>query len=97
MRQRGRIDTALINIGREKGYITYSDINNALPGEMVSTEEIDDILGALEELDIQILAPSDEDDIDPMEIDCIVDVSNVVPEKDEKNNKLGRKRMLYSG
>jgi len=73
MRQRGRIDTELINVSREKGYLTYSDINNALPNEMVSTEEIDDILGALEELDIQILGPSEEGDADLSDLERYVE------------------------
>ena len=77
IRQRGGIDTDLINVGREKGYLTCSDINNALPGEMVSTEEIDDILGALEELDIQILCPSEEEDIDSIEIEEDDDLSDL--------------------
>ena len=67
MRQRGRIDAELISIGREKGYLTYSDINDVLPNGMISTEEIDDILGTLEELDIQILDASDEEEIDSIE------------------------------
>ncbi len=68
MRQRGRIDAELISISREKGYLTYSDINDALPSEVVSTGEIDDILGALEELDIQILDASEEEEIDAMDM-----------------------------
>lgn len=69
MRQRGRIDEELISIGKEKGYITYSDISDVLPTEVVSTEEIDDILGALEELDIQILDATDDEEMDSIDMD----------------------------
>ena len=69
MRQRARIDAELISIGREKGYLTYGDINDALPNEVVSREEIDDILGALEELDIQILDTSEEEEIGCVEME----------------------------
>ena len=64
MRQRSRIDAELISIGREKGYLTYGDINDVLPEE----EEIDDILGTLEELDIQILDASEAEQIESIEI-----------------------------
>jgi RNA polymerase primary sigma factor len=67
MRQRSRIDEELISIGREKGYLTYSDISDALPDEVVSAEEIDDILGTLEELDIQVLESSETEEFEPVE------------------------------
>ncbi|MFC1717842.1 RNA polymerase sigma factor RpoD [Candidatus Poribacteria bacterium] len=77
MRQRGRIDAELISIGREKGYLTYSEINDALPNEAVSTEEIDDILGTLEELDIQILDASEDEEIDPMDMEGDEELSDL--------------------
>jgi RNA polymerase primary sigma factor len=69
MRQRSRIDAELISIGREKGYITHSDINEVLPDEVISSEEIDDILGTLEELDIQILDSPEEEEIESVNLD----------------------------
>jgi len=71
MRQRSRIDAELISIGREKGYLTYSDISDALPDEVISPEEIDDILDVLEELDIQVLDAAEMDEVESMEMeDC---------------------------
>ena len=74
MRQRSRIDEELISIGREKGYLTYSDISDALPDEVISAEEIDDILGTLEELDIQILDSSEVEEIGSMEMEDDEDI-----------------------
>ena len=73
MRQRIIVDEELISIGREKGYLTYSDISDALPDEAVSAEEIDDILGTLEELDIQVLNACEEEDI---ELESRADILN---------------------
>lgn len=71
MRQRSRIDAELISIGKEKGYLTYSDISDALPDEVISPEEIDDILDVLEELDIQVLDAAETDEVESMEMeDC---------------------------
>jgi len=69
MRQHSRIDAELVSIGREKGYLTFSDINDALPDEVTSAEEIDHILDTLEELDIQILDASETEEIEPMEME----------------------------
>ena len=68
MTQRSRIDAELIDIGREKGYLTYRDISDALPEEMMSADEINDILGSLEEQDIQILNASEEEEIKCIEM-----------------------------
>ncbi len=71
MRQRSRIDAELISIGKEKGYLTYSDISDALPDEVISPEEIDDILDVLEELDIQVLDAAETDEVESLEMeDC---------------------------
>ena len=61
MRQRNDIDEEIINIGKEKGYLTSSDINDSIPDEIIATDQFDNILDTLEELDIQILDASEED------------------------------------
>jgi len=33
----------ILEVGKEKGYITYKQVNDILPDEVVSSEEIDDI------------------------------------------------------
>lgn len=45
----------LIQKGKGQGYITYTDINNSLPDDAVSPEEIDSILMAMEELGIDLV------------------------------------------
>jgi RNA polymerase primary sigma factor len=45
----------LITLGKEKGYLTYEQVNGILPENVVSSEEIDDIFTALGEADIQIV------------------------------------------
>jgi RNA polymerase primary sigma factor len=77
MRQRSRVDAELISIGREKGYLTYSDINDALPDEVISAEEVDDILDTLEELDIQILDASEAEEIESEEVEEEDNLSNM--------------------
>ncbi len=42
-------------MGKEKGYITHKQVNDILPNEVVSSEEIDQILSMLGENDIKIV------------------------------------------
>ncbi|MEK6679336.1 MAG: RNA polymerase sigma factor RpoD [Nitrospirota bacterium] len=50
----------LISIGKEKGFLTYEELNNALPADVVSSEQIDNIMIMFGELDIDIIDSSDE-------------------------------------
>ena len=45
----------LIALGRKRGHLTFEDLNTALPDEMVSPEQIDDILVMFNELDIEVI------------------------------------------
>ncbi len=47
--------TKILEVGKEKGYITYKQVNDILPEEVVSSEEIDDILLMLGENDIKVV------------------------------------------
>jgi len=49
------IKRQLINLGKEKGFLTYEEINDILPAEIVSSEQIDDLLILLEKFDIDII------------------------------------------
>ena len=45
----------LIDIGKDKGYITYEELNDDLPDDVVSSEYIDDLMMMFEELDIMVI------------------------------------------
>ena len=46
---------ALMEIGREKGFLTYDEISDALPQDIVETDRIDDVLNLFSEHDIKII------------------------------------------
>jgi RNA polymerase primary sigma factor len=52
--------TELIALGKEKGHLTFEEVNNILPVDIVSSEEIDEILGILGEENIKLI-DSEED------------------------------------
>ncbi|MBI1977072.1 MAG: sigma-70 family RNA polymerase sigma factor, partial [Candidatus Omnitrophica bacterium] len=45
----------LISLGKEKGSLTYEEVNNMLPDDVVSSEEIDRVLSILGEENIEIV------------------------------------------
>lgn len=45
----------LLALGKKKGYLTYDEVNEILPEDVVSSEEIDEIFTSLGEADIQIV------------------------------------------
>src|SRR5881296_1913929 len=50
---------ALIEQGKEKGYLTYSQVNDHLPDDAVNPEKLDQLLMMLEEQGIELI---DEDE-----------------------------------
>ncbi|MDY7035857.1 MAG: RNA polymerase sigma factor RpoD [Thermodesulfobacteriota bacterium] len=54
----------LISIGKNKGYITYEELNDDLPNDVVSSEYIDDLMMMFEELDIMIVDEASREEIE---------------------------------
>jgi len=44
----------LIKKGKEKGFLTYEELNDSMPEDFTSVEDIDDMLNIMEEMDIEI-------------------------------------------
>jgi RNA polymerase primary sigma factor len=45
----------LLALGKQRGYLTYDEVNEALPADVVSSEEIEDALRRLADLDIELV------------------------------------------
>ncbi|MFH1497437.1 MAG: RNA polymerase sigma factor RpoD [Verrucomicrobiota bacterium] len=52
----------LIRLSKEQGYLTFDDINEALPDSVENQEEIDNVLSILQNLEIEILEPDQVED-----------------------------------
>ena len=68
---------SIIKSGKEKGHLTYEEINDALPDEVISPARLDSLLMTLDELGVQLL--------DEAEIDKDVD-----EDFEEEAEKVGR-------
>ncbi len=64
----------LVRLAQEQGYLTYNDINDALPENVVSAEDLDDIYVRLRNLEIEI--------VDQAEVDRVKQ-----PEREEPDEK----------
>jgi len=54
----------LIDMGKDKGYITYEELNDDLPDDVVSSEYIDDLMMMFEELDIMVIDEASKEEIE---------------------------------
>jgi len=54
----------LIDIGKDKGYITYEELNDDLPEDVISSEHIDDVMMMFEDLDIMVIDEASRKDIE---------------------------------
>jgi RNA polymerase primary sigma factor len=57
----------LIEIGKSKGFLTYDEVNDALPADMVA-DQMDDVLGVLGDEDIEIVDATTQVKIAPKRI-----------------------------
>lgn len=58
----------LIELGKQKGFLTYEEINDMLPEDLVGSEDIDEVLTALGSENIEIVdSPKSYDDVSPEE------------------------------
>jgi len=54
----------LIDIGKDKGYITYEELNDDLPDDVISSENIDDVMMMFEDLDIMVIDEASRKDVE---------------------------------
>ena len=52
---KGKEVEQLITLGKSKGFLTYDDVHEALPGEDIGPDQMDDVLTALDEQDIEVI------------------------------------------
>jgi RNA polymerase primary sigma factor len=67
----------LVRLSQEQGYLTYNDLNEALPDNLATSQEIDEIIIQLRNLEIEI--------VDQAEVDR---VKQPEPEEEEEKSRL---------
>src|SRR5213080_3641081 len=51
--------SALIDLGKSRGYLTYEELNEKLPDEVVSPDKLDTLLMMIDEMGIKLIDESD--------------------------------------
>jgi len=59
----------LIDLGKEKGFLTYDEVNDLLPPDIVSSEQIDDVMSMFGEMDIEIVESAQKVKIPKVKLD----------------------------
>ena len=73
----------LISVGKEKGYLTYDELNNALPEDFVSSDEMDSIMIMFGEMEIDIVDQIEEENYQK------VAAEEEVEEEEKEERELG--------
>ena len=55
----------MVQHGKERGYVTYDQLNEALPPDQVSSEQIEDTMSMLSEMGINVVENEESDDAAP--------------------------------
>ncbi|MFH1394833.1 MAG: RNA polymerase sigma factor RpoD [Candidatus Omnitrophota bacterium] len=58
----------LIRVGKDKGYLSYDEVNDILPEEVVSSDEIDEVIATLQDEDIRLVESEDEEERIPLAV-----------------------------
>jgi RNA polymerase primary sigma factor len=45
----------LISVGKERGYVTYEEMNNVLPTHLVADDQLDDVMILFNKMDIEVV------------------------------------------
>jgi RNA polymerase primary sigma factor len=75
----------LIAEGKKKGFLTFDDLNKALPSEINNSEQIEEVIGIFDQLNIAIVDAKDSKDLDleaeeTEELDVATDLEIAEPE-----------------
>src|SRR5215470_5880798 len=60
----------LIARARKRGYLTYDELNEALPQDQMSSEQIEDVMAALSEMGVNIVEAEEAEEDEQKEDDA---------------------------
>lgn len=86
----------LISLGRQRGYLTFQDLNDALPAELMSSDQLNNILTIFSELNIDVLNIPERENKGRSRSTTIA-VGNAHDEIDEESDTLGNDIDLTPG
>ena len=85
----------LITKGKEQGYITIEELNQALPSEKETSDQIEDIMAAISDMEISIISADETDEYDEEDIDNDLS-SEPSYDDDEQTGNFDAKELMRS-
>jgi RNA polymerase primary sigma factor len=82
----------LIKLAKEQGYLTYGDVNDVLPDNVLSPDELDSILITLRGMDIEII---DASEVDRFKRETVVEEEKEPPKTDTRLDILDDPVRMY--
>ena len=80
----------MIAEGRERGYITYDELNAVMPPDQISSEQIEDVMSMLSEMGINLIEADEVEDEGPREVAVVDDKTKDVTVAPTEKEKLDR-------
>src|ERR1700712_1744715 len=80
----------LIARGRERGYITFDELNAVLPPDQMSSEQIEDVMAMLSEMGIQVVENEDNEETETPREEKKEDAEEETPTGNVDEESLGR-------
>ncbi len=76
----------MITRAKQRGYVTYDELNRVLPSDKVSSEQIEDTMAMLNEMGINVIESEEQEEADGAEVPAVAAGRQVaeVPEKQEE-------------
>lgn len=81
---------SLINAGKAKGFLTVEEVNDALPPDMVSSDQLDNVLSIFDDMDIEIVDNEEEGKL-------LKSKPGLIKEKEERSPALEVPEVDYGG
>ncbi|MBN8830168.1 MAG: RNA polymerase sigma factor RpoD, partial [Sphingomonadales bacterium] len=82
----------LIARAKKRGYITYDELNNALPQDQMSSEQIEDVMSALNDMGVNIVENDEQGEDAEAEQDAEADTADSASEEDDGSGNVGEKK-----
>ncbi len=74
----------LVSVGKEKGFLTYEEVNEHLPDDLVSSEDLDNVLSMFDNMDIEVV----ESEAEGKKVSQkLVPKEKIIPPVKEKNEE----------
>ncbi len=86
----------LLAKGKEQGYITIEELNQALPSEKETSDQIEDIMAAISDMEISIISADETDDYEDSQEQVENENEEIIDYDEENSGNFDSKELMRS-